>query len=74
MHPVVLLGDDAQAEAHFGPFGDGVSVGARHVHGLRQRTIGSETVLDAPMVLLGDEAQVQARFVLFKDSASLDAR
>ena len=31
-----------------------------------KRTIGLETVLDAPMVLLGDEAQVQARFSLFK--------
>ena len=39
-----------------------------------KRTIGSETILDAPMVLLGDEAQVQARFVLFRDSACLDAR
>ena len=39
-----------------------------------KRTIGSETVLDAPMVLLGDEAQVKARFGLFSDSASLDAR
>ena len=38
------------------------------------RTIGSETVLDAPMVLLGFEAQVKARFGLFRDSASLDAR
>ena len=39
-----------------------------------KRTIGPETVLDAPMVLLGDEAQVQARFSLFRDSTSLDAR
>ena len=37
-----------------------------------KRTIGSETVLDAPMVLLGDEAQVEARFGLFGDSANLD--
>ena len=36
-----------------------------------KRTIGLETVLDAPMVLLGDEAQVQARFGLFRDSTSL---
>ena len=36
-----------------------------------KRTIGSETILDAPMVLLGDEAQVQARFSLFRDSTSL---
>ena len=39
-----------------------------------KRTIGSETVLDAPMVLLCDEAQVQARFGLFRDSTSLDTR
>ena len=39
-----------------------------------KRTIGSETVLDAPMVLLGDEAHVHARFGLFRDSPSLDAR
>jgi len=39
-----------------------------------KRTIGSETILDAPMVLLGDEAEVQARFSLFRDSACLDAR
>ena len=39
-----------------------------------KRTIGPETVMDAPMVLLGDEAQVQARFSLFTDSTSLDSR
>ena len=39
-----------------------------------KRTIGLETVLDAPMVLLGDEAQVQGRFGVFRDSGSLDAR
>ena len=39
-----------------------------------KRTLGLETVLDAPMVLLGDEAQVQACFGLFRDSTSLDAR
>ena len=36
-----------------------------------KRTIGSETILDAPKVLLGDEAQVQAHFGLFRDSTSL---
>ena len=39
-----------------------------------KRTIGSETILDAPMVLLGDEAQVEARFGLFGDTATLHAR
>ena len=31
-----LLGDMGHVESHFGPFGDGVSVGARYVHDLRQ--------------------------------------
>ena len=39
-----------------------------------KRTIGSETILDAPMVLLGDEAQVEARFGQFGDSGNLDSR
>ena len=38
-----------------------------------KRTIGLETVLDAPMVLQGDKAQVQAHFGLFRNSSSLDA-
>ena len=38
-----------------------------------KRTIGSETILDAPLVLLGDEVQVQARFGPFGDSANLDS-
>jgi hypothetical protein len=29
MHQMVLLGDEAQMEARFGPFGDSVSFGAR---------------------------------------------
>jgi hypothetical protein len=33
---MVLLGDEAQVEAHFSPFGDNVSVGARLLHSLRQ--------------------------------------
>ena len=33
---MVLLGDEAQAEAHFYPFGDGVNLDARYVHGLRR--------------------------------------
>ena len=38
-----------------------------------KRTIGLETVLDAPMELQGDKAQVQAHFGLFRNSSSLDA-
>ena len=39
-----------------------------------KRTIGLDSVINAPMVLLGDEAQVEARFSPFGDSANLDAR
>jgi hypothetical protein len=37
-----LLVDVGPMESYFGPFGDGVSVGARLVHDLYQATIGSE--------------------------------
>jgi hypothetical protein len=29
MHPMVLLGDEAQVEAHFGLFGDSVNLDSR---------------------------------------------
>ena len=45
---MVLLGDEAQLEARFGPFGDSANLDARSVHGLHQRTIGSEIILDTP--------------------------
>jgi hypothetical protein len=35
MHPMVLLGDEAQVEDRFGPFGDRANLDARYVHGLR---------------------------------------
>ena len=43
-----LLVDVGHVESRFSPFGDSVSVGARKMHFLRQRTIGSEIVSDAP--------------------------
>ena len=30
---MILLGGEAQAEAHFGPFGDGANLDAIEVHG-----------------------------------------
>ena len=42
-----LLGDMGHVESGFHPFGDGVSVAARLVQGLRQTYHGSEIVLDA---------------------------
>jgi hypothetical protein len=34
---MVLLGDEAQVEAGFGPFGDSANLDTRQVHGLRRR-------------------------------------
>jgi hypothetical protein len=71
-HPIVLLGDEAQMEAHFGPFADSANLEIRYMHGLRQTF---HSIINCfwmhPMVLLGDEAQVKARFSLFGDSANL---
>ena len=39
-----------------------------------KRTIGLDSVINAPMVLLGDEAQVEAHFSPCGDSANLDLR
>ena len=43
-----LLRDVGQVESHFYLFGDGVSVGARKGHSLRQTYLGSEIIFDAP--------------------------
>jgi hypothetical protein len=32
---MVLLGDEAQVDAHFGPFGDSAILNVRYVQGLR---------------------------------------
>ena len=38
-----------------------------------KRTIGLDSVINAPMLLLGDKAQVEAHFSPCGDSANLDA-
>ena len=46
--PMVLLGDEAQVEARFGPFGDSANLDIDRCMVCAERTIGSEIVLDAP--------------------------
>jgi hypothetical protein len=36
MHLMVPLGDEAQVEAHFGPFSGSANLDATYVHGLHQ--------------------------------------
>ena len=43
-----LLGDKAQVEACFSPFGGSANLDARSAHGLAERTIGSKNILDTP--------------------------
>ena len=46
-HPMVLLGDEAEVEAHFGAFGDSGNLDADRCMVCAEGTIGSEIVLDA---------------------------
>jgi hypothetical protein len=68
-----VLGDVGHVESRFGLFGDSVSVSARQVHGLSQRTIGSKIILDALYELLSDVGHVESRFGPFGDSVSVGA-
>ena len=43
---MVLLGDDAQVDACFSPFGDSANLDARYVQPLHRMIIGSKIVLD----------------------------
>ena len=45
---MVLLGDEAQVVAHFGPFGDSVTLMQDSCTVCTEHTIGSEMILDAP--------------------------
>ena len=45
---MVLLRDEAQVEARFGPLGDSANVDADRCMVCAKRTVGSEIILDAP--------------------------
>ena len=45
---MLLLGDEAQVKAHFGPFGESANLDARWVDGGVEHTTGSEIIFDAP--------------------------
>ena len=61
---MVLLGDEAQLEARFGPFGDSANLDARSVHGLcRTYHRLRKSFSMHPMELLGDVGHVKSRAV-----------
>ena len=45
---MVLLGDEAQVQAHFGTFRDCANLDADKCKVCAEHTIGSEIILDAP--------------------------
>ena len=47
-HPMVLLCDEAQVEARFGPLGDSANPNADRCTVCAKCTIGSEIILDTP--------------------------
>ena len=61
---MVLLGDEAQLEARFYPFGDSANLDARSVHGLRRtyHWLG-KSFWTHPLELLGDMVHVESRSV-----------
>ena len=61
---MVLLGDEAQLEASFGPFGDSANLDARSVHCLRRTYHRLEkSFWTHPMELLGYVGHVESRSV-----------
>ena len=71
---MVLLGDEAQLEARFGPFGDVLILTQDWFTVCTKRTIDSEIILDAPDELLGDVGHVESHFIPFGDSVIVGAR
>ena len=47
-HPMVLLGDEAEVEAHFDPFGDSADLDANSCMVCAECTSGMEIILGTP--------------------------
>jgi hypothetical protein len=71
---MVLLGDDAQVEVDFGPFGVSGNRDARYVHGFHRTYHGLKNRWTHPMEFLGDVGHVESRLSPFGDSVSVSAR
>ena len=71
---MVLLRDEAQVKAHFGPLGDSANLDVDTCTVCAKHTIGSEIILGAPNGTRRCVSHVEARFGAFVDSVNLDAR
>jgi hypothetical protein len=71
---MVLQGDEALVDAHFGPFGDSANLYTRLVHGfvlnipLAQKSFWAHLIEH-----LGDVGHVESHFGPFRDSVSIGA-
>jgi hypothetical protein len=69
-----LLGDEAQVDACFGPFGDSANLDARLVHGFALNiSQAQKSFWIHPIEHLGDVGHVD-NFGPFRDSVSIGAR
>ena len=72
---MVLLGDKAQLEACFGPFGDSANLDTRLAHGLRRTYHKPENRFGPTRwKLLADMGCVESLFGPFGDGVSVDVR
>ena len=73
---MVPLGDEAQVEARFGPFGDSANLDARQIVARFASNIpqGQKSFWKHPMGLQGDVGHVESRFFPFGDSVNVGAR
>jgi hypothetical protein len=71
---MLLLGDEAQTEDRFGPFGNSAILIQDSCTVCAERTASSEIILTQPMELLGDVGLVESHFGPFEDSICLGAR
>jgi hypothetical protein len=74
MHPMVLLCDVSQAEAHFGPFETVLISTQDRCMVCADVPYAWKSFWTHPIKLLDDVGKVQARFGLFGDSVNLSAR
>jgi hypothetical protein len=72
---MVLLGDEAQVNAHFGPFGDSANLDTRLVHGFALNIPQAQKSFWTHLIEhLGDVGHVESHFGPFRDSVSISVR
>jgi hypothetical protein len=72
---MVLLADEAQVDAHLGPFGDSANLHARLVHGFALNIPQAQkSCWTHPIEHLGDVGHVKSHFGLLRDSVSIVVR